>query len=140
MNKSFKLIFTAYSFLIASAFFIATPNFAAPQPPSDAPPPPKADPANGDEPVTNLGKSNVKQTTQNFQEGDQPEVKVTNGLGTYIVKPNERVGTSLPGDGQSNSNNPVQWVVKSWGGDKSTTVKDDAPPTLQPNPDAPAAK
>ena len=140
MNKSLKLIFTTCSFVFASAFFIATSNFATAQPPSDAPPPPKTDPADNDEAVTNLGKREVKQTTQTIQNGEQPEVKVTNGLGTYIVKPNERVGTSLPGDPQSNSNNPVQWVVKSWGGDKSTTVKDDAPPTLQPNPDAPAAK
>jgi len=101
--------------------------------PSDAPP--KVNPVDdGDTAVTNLKSNRIKQTEQVTQNGQQTEVKVTNSVGTYIVKPNQNVGTSLPGDASSNSNNPVQWVVKSWGGSRDTDNKDDAPPTLQPNP------
>lgn len=106
-------------------------NNAAPPPDT----PPKMDPLEEGEPaVTNLGKSQVKQTVQNSREGEQTTVKVTNSVGTYLVKPNQNVGTSLPGDAQSNSNNPVQWVVKSWGGSKNTDKPDDEPPALPPNP------
>jgi len=116
-----------------------TPVYAADPPPSEAPP--KADPLDDTDPaVSNLPRQKVKQTIQTTQQGEQTEVKVTNGVGTYIVKPNQNVGTSLQGDGQSNSNNPVQWVVKSWGGSKNTEKTDDAPPTLQPNPNPPVTK
>lgn len=134
MKKTFKLASNLYALLITSACFIAMPSYGTAPPPTDTPP--KTDPTDDEEPaVTNLGKPAVKQTMQTIQEGEQTEIKVTNGLGTYIVKPNERVGTSLPGDAQSNSNNPVQWIIKSWGGNKSTNPTDDSPPILQPNPD-----
>ena len=108
---------------------------AAEPPPSDVPP--KVENLDEGEPaVTNLKKNTVKQTMQTIQNGEQTEVKVTNSVGTYIVKPNQSVGNSLPGDSQSNSNNPVQWIVKSWGGSKNTEPADEAPPTLQPNPNA----
>jgi hypothetical protein len=141
MKKTFSPVVALSSLFLMGAFFIASETTGAQQQPSDAPPQPKASPADEEPPaVTNLGKADVKQTMQTVQTGEQTEVKVTNGVGTYIVKPNERVGTSLPGDGQSNTNNPVQWVIKSWGGDKSTTKDDPAPPTLKPNPDAPESK
>ena len=84
--------------------------------------------------VTNTKKAVTKQTEQTTQTGEQTEVKVTNGVGTYIVKPNQSVGNSLPGDAQSSSNHAVQWVVKSWGGSKSTEPKDNEPEVLPPNP------
>jgi hypothetical protein len=139
MKKTSGLVFTLLITVLASTFFISAPLYAADPPPSDAPP--KVDPLDDTDPaVTNLPKQKVKQTIQTTQQGEQTEIKVTNDVGTYIVKPNEKVGTSLPGDAQSNSNNPVQWVVKSWGGSKNSDKADDAPPTLQPNPNPPATK
>jgi len=139
MKKTLSLISALSGTLVAGAFFMSPAIYAADPPPSDAPP--KVDPVDDTDPaVTNLPKQKVKQTIQTSQQGEQTEVKVTNGVGTYIVKPNQNVGTSLQGDGQSNSNNPVQWVVKSWGGNKNTDKTDDAPQTLQPNPNPPATK
>jgi len=133
MKNTSKLILTL-SGLFLAGLTLTPVAFAADQtPPSDAPP--KVNPVDdGDTAVTNLKSNKIKQTQQITQSGQQTEVKVTNGVGTYIVKPNQSIGTSLPGDASSNSNNPVQWVVKSWGGSRDTENKDDAPPTLQPNP------
>jgi len=123
------LSFCCTGLLGASAISAAV----AAEPPSDAPP--KVDNLDeGDPAVTNLKKSNTQQTQQTVQNGEQTEVRVTTSVGTYVAKPNQHVGTSLPGDAQSNSNNPVQWIIKSWGGSKNTEPVDDAPPTLQPNP------
>ena len=131
---------TSTLILTLCCLFFAGATMAADQtPPSDAPP--KVNPVNDDDnAVTNLKTNKVKQTEQVTQNGGQTEVKVTNSVGTYIVKPNQSVGTSLPGDASSNSNNPVQWVIKSWGGSKDTENKDDAPPTLQPNQNQPPQK
>lgn len=138
MKKTFKPT-SALTSLLACLCLITAAGYAISQPPPDTPPKPV--PVDDDEPaVTNLDKPEVRQTTQTIQQGEQTEVIVTNSLGTYVVKPNERVGTSLPGDGQSNSNNPVQWVIKSWGGDKNTTKDDAPPPTLQSDPDAPESR
>ncbi|WP_133166881.1 hypothetical protein [Solimicrobium silvestre] len=130
---------TTSKLVLALAFFcigMAGVAVAAEAPPADTPP--KMDNLDeGDPAVTNLKKANVKQTQQTIQNGEQTEVKVTNGIGTYIVKPNQGVGTSLPGDASSSSNHAAQWVIKSWGGSKNTEPADDAPPTLQPNPNAP---
>jgi hypothetical protein len=110
-----------------------------PSPPSDVPP--QINPLNdGEQAVTNTKKDKVKQVVRSSQNGEQPEIRVTNQIGTYVVKPNQNVGTSLPGDGQSNSNNPVQWVIKSWGGTKDSDSKDEAPPKVQPNSTAPTDK
>lgn len=125
---------TSILILTLSCLSFAGATMAADQtPPSDAPP--KVNPADdGNTAVTNLKPNKVKQTEQIIQNGQQTEIKVTNSVGTYIVKPNQSIGTSLPGDASSNSNNPVQWIVKSWGGSRDTENKDEAPPTLQPNP------
>ena len=133
MKNTSKLILILQATLFTGAALIAAANWAAEPVPSDAPP--KTDPLDdGDTTVTHLKSNKVKQTEQTCQTGGHLEVKVTNSVGTYIVKPNQSVGTSLPGDASSNSNNPVQWVVKSWGGSRDTENKDDVPPTLQPNP------
>lgn len=140
MKKTFHLVSTLRCALFASVAAIGLSTFAAGQPPpSDAPP--KINPADDAPlPLTHLDKAKQKQKVETVNEGGQTKVKVTNRLGTYIVKPNDNVGTSLPGDAQSSSNNPVQWVVKSWGGDKSTNGSDDQPATLQPNPNPPRSK
>jgi len=142
MKKISNLALTLSGLYLAGASFFFHPVSAQQQPPSDAPPQKvPADDNGNDEPVTHLDQGKVKQTIQTVDNGGQKEIRVTNAVGTYIVKPNNNVGTSMPGDAQSNSNNPVQWVIKSWGGSKNTDKSDkDAPPTLQPNPDAPEAK
>ena len=142
MKKISNLAFALSGLYLAGASFLLHPASAQQQPPSDAPPQkvPLDDKGN-DETVTHLDQGKVKQTIQNVDNGGQKEIRVTNDVGTYIVKPNHNVGTSMPGDAQSNSNNPVQWVVKSWGGSKNSEKPDnDSPPTLQPNPSAPEAK
>ena len=139
MKKTFTPVCILHGLVMASACLIFPPSFADAPPPSDVPP--KIEPLDeGDPAVSNLKKNKVKQTEVTSQTGGQTEVKVTNSVGTYIVKPNQNVGTSLPGDAQSNSNNPVQWVLKSWGGSKDTDTKNDAPPVLQPNPDKSTSK
>lgn len=143
MKNTFKLVSPLIPHmqcvLLASAAMMPYALHAAEPVPSDVPP--KVNPVDeGDQAVTNLKLNKIKQTEHITQTGQQTEVKVTNSVGTYIVKPNQNVGTSLPGDASSNSNNPVQWVVKSWGGSKDTENKDEVPPTLQPNPNPPAEK
>ena len=148
-QKSIAVPGNLIAILLAGTFVVAAALAADPQsapvsppppPPSDAPP--QINPLVEDnQAVTNTKPEKAKQIVQTSQTGGQTEVRVTNDIGTYIVKPNQNIGTSLPGDGQSNSNNPVQWVIKSWGGSKDTGTKDDAPPPkLQPNPNAPADK
>ena len=114
-----------FNLLMLSGTYAAEPS------PSDAPP--QLNNLNEDEPaVTQRKKETIQQTTQTIQNGEQTEVKVTNEIGTYIVKPNQSVGTSLPGDAQSSSNRAVQWVVKSWGGSRNTDPTA-TPPTLPEN-------
>jgi hypothetical protein len=133
MKTTFKSIIAAACYCLISA---TGSSVFAQQAPTDVPPAMDkldevADPA-----VSTTKKAAAKQTEQTIQNGEQTEVKVTNGIGTYIVKPNQSVGNSLPGDAQSSSNHAAQWVIKSWGGSKSTEPKDDEPPVLQPNPNA----
>jgi len=139
MKKYTLPVFALCGLLLVGICLIHPAAIGAEPPPSDAPP--KMDPLDeGDPAVTNLKKNKVKQTEITTQNGQQTEVKVTNAIGSYIVKPNQNVGTSLPGDAQSNSNNPVQWVLKSWGGSKDTETRDEPPPTLQPNPNPSTVK
>lgn len=107
-------------------------------PPSDVPP--EINPLVEDsQQITRTKNEHIQKIERVSETGGQTEVRVTNDIGTYVVKPNQNVGTSLPGDAQSNSNNPVQWVLKSWGGSKSTdpdTNKAASPDKLPPNPNA----
>jgi hypothetical protein len=111
--------------------FMLSAAYADVQSPSDMPP----QVINLDEEaptVTHSKKESNQQTTQTIQHGEQTEVKVTNEIGTYIVKPNQSLGTSVPGDTQSSSNHAAQWVVKSWGGSHDTDPTA-VPPTLPDN-------
>jgi len=129
MTTTLKSLFALTCFCVISAT-----TALAQQSPSDVPPRMDKLDEVSDPAVTNTKKAVAKQTEQTTQTGEQTEVKVTNGVGTYIVKPNQSVGNSLPGDAQSSSNHAVQWVVKSWGGSKSTEPKDNEPEVLPPNP------
>lgn len=92
--------------------------------------------ADDDAAIKRRNEENPGNTIQTTRQGEQTEVKVTNRLGTYVVKPNQSVGTSLPGDAQSSSNHPAQWVVDSWG-NKKPTKSAEPPETLPPNPNSP---
>lgn len=128
MKTILKLVLTHLSF---STILMFSAAYAAEPLPPDTPP--QITNLSEDEPaVTHREKERVQQTTQTIQEGGQTEVRVTNELGTYIVKPNQSVGTSLPGDAQSSSNHAVQWIVKRWGGNRSTDPTA-TPPTLPEN-------
>lgn len=84
-------------------------------------------------PTVTQGKTERRsQTVQTVQKGQQTEVRVTNEIGTYVVKPDQTVGTSLPGDTQSSSNHAVQWVVKTWGEQKNPD-QTATPPALPDN-------
>lgn len=127
---------TMHSVLLVACLGVLGNTYAAP--PSDAPPKVEnLDPSTypSDPAVTRQKKTSSNQITHTIQNGEQTEVKVTNGVGTYIVKPNQSVGNSQPGDAQSSTNHPAQWVIKSWGGIKSTEpTADEQPPELPPNP------
>ena len=145
MKKTFWFLSILSGALIGGALCLSCAALAVDPPQSTPNPaldvPPKIDPPEDSAPaLTNLKKSSVKQTMQTTRNGEQTEVRVTNSIGTYIVKPNQSEGDSLPGDAQSKSNNSVQWIVKSWGGSKSSEGQDDVPPTLQKNPNPPASK
>lgn len=138
MKKTFPLPALLACLLIAGICTVASNTFAG-APPSDSPP--KMDPLDeGDPAVTNSKDNKKNQTEQLIENGQAREVKVTNGVGTYVIKPNSNVGTSLPGDAQSNSSSPAQWVIKSWGGSKSTEPVDAAAPVLPTNPNPSTSK
>ncbi|MCD6027452.1 MAG: hypothetical protein K0R08_1971 [Solimicrobium sp.] len=125
MEKISKLVL----FSLFLKILMVSSAWAADQLPPEAPP--QMDNLSEEEPaVTKSRKEKVPQTIQTSQHGQQAEIRVTNEIGTYIVKPNQTIGTSLPGDAQSSSNNPVQWILKSWGGSKNTDPTA-APPTLE---------
>jgi hypothetical protein len=118
------------------SFNVLLVNAVEPSSPSDTPPQ-MENLDEGTPAVTQSKREHIEQTEHTSQVGEQTEVRVTNEVGTYIVKPNQSVGTSLPGDAQSSSNHAVQWIVKSWGGSRNTTEPTASPPTLPENPDNP---
>lgn len=137
MKIIFRLILATLSlsiFMLASAQTPpqSTPQ-STPQSPLDAPPQ-LNNLEEGAPTVTQGKKEHTPQTVQTTQNGQQTEIKVTNEVGTYIVKPNQTVGTSIPGDAQSSSNHAVQWVVKTWGENKNPDPTA-APPVLPENPE-----
>lgn len=84
--------------------------------------------------VTKESQPSSTKKAETTQVGGQTEVKVTTDVGTYVAKPNQTVGNSLPGDVQSSSNHAAQWVVNSWGTPEITEPLE-TPPHLAPNKD-----
>ena len=123
--------------LVATIATLMLPLAKAAEPPTDVPPTIN-NPEEGSPPpaVTTQKKASTQAETQTKQTGEQTEVKVTTGVGTYVVKSNQNVGNSQPGDAQSSSNHPAQWVVKSWGGAKKAPPSEVEEQTLPPNPNA----
>lgn len=70
----------------------------------------------GEAPAITIRKPEQKNKVQEKRApgGKVTEVKVTSGRSTYVVKPNDPSGSSLPGDTQSNTTRPAQWEVKEF--------------------------
>lgn len=70
----------------------------------------------GEAPTVTIRKPDQKGKIQEKRApgGKVTEVKVTSGASTYVVKPNDPAGSSLPGDTQSNTTRPPQWQVKEF--------------------------
>ena len=67
----------------------------------------------GEAPAVTIRKPEQKSRIQEKRApgGKVTEVRVTSGGSTYVVKPNEPVGSAQPGDLQSNTIRPAQWEV-----------------------------
>lgn len=98
----------------------------------------------GDAPAVTIRKPEQKSRIQEKRApgGKVTEVKVTSGGSTYVVKPNDPVGSSQPGDLQSNTIRPAQWVVKEFdlGPPKSDEQEEAQADNVPPPPEAPAKK
>lgn len=70
----------------------------------------------GEAPAVTIRKPDQKSRIQEKRApgGKVTEVKVTTGGSSYVVKPNEPVGSAQPGDLQSNTIRPAQWQVKEF--------------------------
>ena len=108
-----------------------------------APPPPelqKLDESN-DPGITVRPSDGEQKVTEKRKNGKTTEVKVQKGKNTYYVKPNEQVGSVLPGDTQATSTRPAQWVVKEFGKKKPAEERDvEGAPAVPPPPALPPVK
>jgi Protein of unknown function (DUF2782) len=100
-----------------AAYAISLPA-AAQQRGNDAPPPPQLENLEeGEEPAVTIRKPEQERTTTTEKRGPGgkvTEVKVTTGGSTYYLRPNDQAGSTLPGEGQSNSARAAQWEVKTF--------------------------
>ncbi len=100
----------------AAAYFaaLAMPLFANAQQPSEIPP--KLEKLEeGEAPAITIRKPDSEQKiTEKRQKGGKvTEIKVQRGKSTYYLRPNDAVGSVLPGDAQSSSR-PPQWKIKEF--------------------------
>lgn len=122
--------------LTASVAALAIPLMA------DAQQPPKLEKLEeGEPPAVTIRKPEQKSKMQEKRApgGKVTEVKVTSGRSTYVVKPNDPAGSSLPGDTQSSTTRPAQWEVKEFdlGRPKKEGEEAQAADTLPPPSAAP---
>ena len=93
----------------------------------------------GEAPAITIRKpGGERKITEKRAQGKVKEVKVQSGKSTYYLKPNEPVGSALPGDAESSSMRAPQWQVMEFGQPKPTQEAE-PPQTLAPAP-ADAAK
>lgn len=90
----------------------------------------------GEAPAITIRKpEGERKITEKRSQGKVKEVKVQSGKSTYYLKPNEPVGSALPGDAESSSMRAPQWQVLEFGQPKPT--QEATPPqTLVPAPAA----
>ena len=98
----------------------------------------------GEAPAVTIRKPDQKSRIQEKRApgGKVTEVKVTTGGSTYVVKPNEAVGSAQPGDLQSNTIRPAQWQVKEFdlGGPKTKEQEEEQAANVPPPPEAATKK
>jgi hypothetical protein len=127
-----------WSFITISAVTIATPLIVSAQstPPSKdfAPAPPQTQRLEeGEAPAVTIRQPDTqKKITEKKSQGKVTEVKVQTGRTTYYAKPNDTAG-AMRGDGQSDTNRPVQFEVGTFGGPKTAPAPDPVQ-TLAPAP------
>jgi hypothetical protein len=123
--------------LAASAY--AMPLFAQAQDPAAPPPPTLEKLQEGEAPAVTIRKPDgEKKITEKRKQGKIKEVKVQSGKSTYYLKPNEPVGSALPGDAESSANRGAQWQVMEFGKPKPAKVTPQ-PPALAPQATEPAS-
>jgi len=78
-----------------------------------APPPPQLQQLDEDEqPAITIRKPEVeREITERRENGRVTEVKVRSGRSTYYLHPNTPAGSAMPGDTQSDTVRPAEWVV-----------------------------
>jgi len=132
--RNFRIWFIAAACVTAIAPFSVYAQQAAA---TSAPPPPELQKLDdGNEPGITIRPSEGEQKiTEKRQSGKTTEVKVQKGKNVYTVRPNDQVGSVLPGDTQATSTRPAQWVVKEFG-KKKPPVERNAP-AAQPAPPPP---
>lgn len=77
-------------------------------------------------PALKIGKPQTEHKVT--EKADQNGVKVDTGVTTYYVRPNQQVGSALPGDTQSTTNRGAEWKVMEFdlGSKKKKTEEDKA--------------
>ena len=86
----------------------------------------------GEPPAITIRKPDgERKITEKREHGKIKQVKVQTGKSTYILTPNEPVGSALPGDAQSGSVRPAQWQLLEFGKPKPPK-EDPQPPALEP--------
>ncbi len=82
-----------------------------------------------DPPAVKIGKPPTQnKVTETRDDSGAREVKVETGLSTYYVRPNQQIGSSLPGDTQSTTNRGAEWKVLEFNlGEKKKKPEEEAP-------------
>jgi hypothetical protein len=95
-----------------------------------------------DDPITVNAKPAAaeKKITEKREGGRVTEAKVKSGKSTYTIKPNNPVGSALPGDALGSANRGPQWTVMEFdiGKKKKKTPEEEAADTSVPPPPPPA--
>lgn len=82
---------------------------------TDAPTPPQLETLDEGEPpaitIRKPGGGDEQQITQTRKGGKVTEIRVKTRGSTYYLKPNDQVGSALPGDAQASVIRPPQWEV-----------------------------
>jgi len=95
----------------------------------------------GEAPAVTIRKPDQKSRIEEKRApgGKVTEVKVTSGGSTYVVKPNDQAGSAQPGDLQSNTIRPAQWLVKEFDLGPKTNEQEEQAANVPP-PEPPAKK
>lgn len=92
-----------------------------------APPPPKMELLDdSDQPAITIRKpEGEREITERRDNGRVTEIKVRSGKSAYYLHPNAPVGSALPGDAQSTTVRPAEWVVHEFDIGRNKTVEGD---------------